>query len=215
MKIKKAVRSTILQKYSIRVVISTFAIFLTACAVPLQVVEQTPQFHEEGTLLIGEIIKPLTRQEIIDRYNAADLKTAGLDAASVKDGDAVVISNFKQWQDSGYAARVYYALIQKTSDINVNYNEECLKPGPRLAGCAYGGDAVSFRVVRKPTSLIGPTGLNIVDMVIEPRGQHDDCNYSDRGQYKSRNYRYGLECQSLYAQGWGWKQDEFAKLPEK
>jgi hypothetical protein len=195
----------------------TFAAMITlvsACAAPpLRLAEEAPQLHDEGTLLIGEVIRSLTLSEILDRYSSSDLEMAGWTESEVKDGNAVILSNFGQHQGYFDVAHVYYALIQWDSTASLQYNKACFQPGPRPGSCTYGGDVVSFRVVRKPLNMNGPSGLNVVELVVEPRGQVGDCVYLDRGRTKNRNYRYALICDSLSAKGWEWYGDEFVKLP--
>jgi hypothetical protein len=198
----------------IRLTVAAMFSLITACAAPpLRVVEEAPQLHDEGTLLIGEVLRGLTLGEVLDRYSSSDLEMAGLTESEVKDGSAVILSNFGQRQGYFNAAHVYYALIQWDSTASLEYNKTCFQPGPRPGTCTYGGDVVSFRVVRKPLGMTGPSGLNVVELVVEPRGQVGDCVYMDRGGTKKQNYRYALICYSLAEKGWGWFGDEYVKRP--
>jgi len=212
MKIYPPINSAGICKLLTRIAIGALIIQMTACATPFQVIEQSPELHDEGTLLLGEVIRPLSLAEVTARYKKSDLEMAGWSKTDIKTGNAVIISNFKQRQGWFDSAHVYYALVKKNSAIALEYNKACLQPG-RLLGCVYGGDAVSFRIVRKPIELTHPSGLNVVEEVIEPRGQEGDCAYLDRGWSKRKNYRFALFCESLYAKGWGWHGDEFIKRP--
>lgn len=199
---------------SFRLTIGVLALVLSACAAPLRIAEQPVKAHDEGTLLLGEIVLPLSRDEILRRYPPADLESAGWNVADVVDGSAVVLSNFAQSNQTLFGWQLteghgFYALIRRESFPEFGSHQKC---GP-VGGCRYGGDAVSVRVVRKAAGPGSPTGLNLVEAMVEPADVTGDCQYVNRGEFKPKGYCCALLCKSLLKQGWDWDGDELVKRP--
>jgi hypothetical protein len=184
------------------------AILGAGCApAPLRVAEEAVKPHVEGTLLVGEVIRALTRAEVLERYRAADLERAGWAATDVGDGSGVVVSNFRQSQGHFNSAHVLYALLPRNAR-SLFANRTC---GP--TSCSFGGDVVTVRVLEKASPASGPSGLNVVESLVEAYSAKGDCYYEDRGARLARNYRFALYCTSLLSAGWRWDGDELVKSP--
>ena len=196
-----------------RAAIVAMVVLLAACgSPPLRLSEQATKAHPAGTLLIGEVVRPLSRSEILARYRPADLAIAGWTQTSVVDGSAVVLTNFKQQQGHFSAAQVYYALVSSESPETLD-SGRTVQPRPGIAA-SYGGDVVSFRVVLQASPQSGPSGVNLVEKLIETRHASGDCFYEDRGPSRRPNARHALYSIVLgVEQGWDWDGDEFTLPP--
>jgi hypothetical protein len=156
--------------------------------------------QDEGTLILTEVIVPLSRQQAMERFRPADLEAAGLTEADVKDGTVVFVSPYRQRQTALFPADGLYAFV-KSGAGSLSSPTSC---GPR--GCSYGGAAVAIRVLRG-SSAAGASGLYVVDSVVEPADVKGDCFYVPR------DTRQSLHCKSLDSQGWQWDGDLFVKRP--
>lgn len=138
------------------------------------------------TLILAEVIVPLTRQQTLERFRPADLQAAGLKEADVKEGTAGLALHAAP--DRALPRRRALRACQTRRRI-VSSPATC---GPR--GCSYGGAAVAIRVLRGP-SATGAAGLYVVDSVVEPADVKGDCFYVPR------DTRQSLHCKSLDSQG--------------
>jgi len=160
----------------------------------------TPQ--QEGTLILVEVITPLTREQALAQFRAADLQAAGLKDADVQLGTAVFVSPYRQTQTAFVPAQGLYALV--------NLNAGSLDSGASTCsqrGCSYGGDAVAIRVAKRPSGGAGEPVLYILESVVEPRSVRGDCYYVPRG------YRQAVHRKSFESKGWEWDEDCFVKAP--
>ena len=160
----------------------------------------TPQ--EEGTLMLVEVITPLTREHALGLFRSVDLQTAGLKESDMSVGTAVFVSPWKQSQSAFFPPQGLYALVSPTAGSLDSGASSC-KP----SGCSYGGDAVAIRVVKRPAGGVGEPVLYIVESIVEPRSIRGDCYYFPRGS------RRALHCKSLDSKGWEWQEDVFVKRP--
>ena len=160
----------------------------------------TPQ--QEGTLILVEVITPLTREQALARFRAVDLQAAGLKDADVQLGTAVFVSAHRQRQTAFVPAQGLFALVNLHAGSLDSGASTC---GPR--GCSFGGDAVAIRVAKRPAGGTGEPVLYIVESVVEPRSVQGDCFYVPRGD------RQTLHCKSLVSKGWEWEEDLFVKRP--
>lgn len=157
----------------------------------------------DGTLVLVEVISPLTRDQVLARYRAVDLQAAGIPERDVQDGTAVFVTPFHQQQTTFSPAVGVYALIPSNpASIDAGMSR-CTAPGR----CSYGGDAVAVRVVRRPPGGEGQPQLYVLDSVVEPRHVQGDCGYLPRQN------RMALYCKSLDAKGWGWQDNVYVKRP--
>jgi hypothetical protein len=160
----------------------------------------TPQ--QEGTLILVEVITPLTREQALVQFREADLQAAGLKEADVMLGTAVFVSSYAQRQTALSPAQGLYALV--------NLNAGSLDSGASTCSqgrCSYGGDAVAIRVAKRPAGGTGEPVLYIVESVVEPSSVKGDCSYVPRGG------RRALHCKSLDSKGWEWQGNLFVKRP--
>ena len=168
----------------------------------LQVSEGIGTPQDEGTLIVMEVITPLTREQALQRFRPPDLQAAGLNEAEVRYGTAVFASPWHQRSSALSPARGVFALVKP--DLASPINSGASTCGSR--GCSYGGDAVAVRVVKRPSEGASP-GLYVVDAVVEPRSAQGDCAYTAIDGHRS------LYCKSLKASGWEWKDALFIKRP--
>jgi hypothetical protein len=168
----------------------------------LRVSEGVGTPKQEGTLILVEVITPLTREQALAQFRAADLQAAGLKDADVQYGTAVFVTPYRQTQTALFPAQGLYALV--------NVNAGSLDSGASTCGqggCSYGGDAVAIRVAKRPAGGTGEPVLYIVESIVEPRSVQGDCYYVPRGG------RRALYCKSLDSKGWEWDEDLFVKRP--
>ncbi|HSE00621.1 MAG TPA: hypothetical protein VLB72_07810 [Burkholderiales bacterium] len=155
--------------------------------------------QQEGTLILVEVITPITREQAMALFRAADLRAAGLKDADVQHGTAVFVSPYRQ--TVLFAAQGLYALVNP----NVGSLDSGLSAcNPR---CSYGGDAVVIRVAKRPAGGAGEPVLYILESIVEPRSVQGDCYYVPRGS------RRALYCKSLESKGWEWDDSLFVKRP--
>lgn len=148
-------------------------------------------------LILVEVITPLNREQILDRFRPIDLEAAGINANDVRDDSAVFASPYKQVQTLFSPADGIFALIPPGSESLNSGRGKC-----NQNGCVWGGDAVTIRVVNRPAGGDGEQVLYIVDRIVEPRSDRGDCFY---------NSNYSLFCNSLKSDGWEWQGDLFVK----
>ena len=195
-----------------RATVAALIVLTSSCGglAPLRMTEQVTKVHEEGTLLVGEIVQDLSRDEIMKKYRSADLEIAGWKESEVVDGSAAALVNFQQGQRVVFgtqvgATQVIYALI--THELYrslVSHRDRNSRPNS-TAG-SFGGDVVTVRVVRRASSASGPSALNLIESVVETAAASGNCNYLiERGK--------ALFCKSLLGQGWVWDGDELVKRP--
>ena len=168
----------------------------------LQVSEGIGTYQDEGTLIVMEVITPLTREQALQRFRPSDLQAVGLKEAEVAYGSAVFASPWHQRSSTLFPARGVFALVRPNLASPMNSGASTC--GSR--GCSYGGDAVAVRVVKKASDGES-SGLYAVDAVVEPRSVQGDCSYT------GVDGRRALYCESLKAQGWEWKDALFIKRP--
>ena len=168
----------------------------------LQVSEDIGTAQDEGTLIVMEVITPLTREQALQRFRPSDLQAAGLNEAEIRYGTAVFASPWHQRSSALFPARGVFALVKP--DLASPLNSGASTCGSR--GCSYGGDAVAIRIVRKSSEGTS-SGLYVVDAVVEPRSVQGDCAYTGVDGHRA------LYCKSLEAAGWEWKDALFIKRP--
>ena len=160
----------------------------------------TPQ--QEGTLILVEVITPLTREQALARFRPADLQEAGLKESDVQAGTAVFVSPWRQTQTTLAPAQGLYALVNLNAGKLDSGRSTCTQHG-----CSYGGDAVAIRVVKRPPGGAGEPVLYVVERIVEPRSMQGDCGYVPRGN------RQALYCKSVDGEGWEWQEELFVKRP--
>jgi hypothetical protein len=150
-----------------------------------------------------ELLTPLTRDQTLVRFSAADLQLAGLTEADVRDGSAV----FGQpWRSGGNAlSPTQGAFILAKPDLSSKLNSGASRCGGG-GGCSYGGDAVAVRVAKAGTS--ATRAVYVVDSIVEPRTAQGDCYYINVGR------RPMIYCKSLEAKGWTAHDGMFVKRPD-
>lgn len=159
---------------------------------------------QEGTLMLVEVITPLTRERALELFRAVDLEAAALKESDVTAGTAVFVSPWKQRSGKLSPSQGLYALVGPAAGSLDSGPSHC----SLLGGCAsYGGDAVAIRVLKRPPGGAGEPVLYVVERIIEPRRVTGDCYYDARGS------RQALHCKSLDAVGWEWQGDVFVKRP--
>jgi len=163
----------------------------------LRVEEGIGRPQPEGTLILMELITPLTRQQTLTRFAPADLRQAGLQESDVQDGSAVFAV---PWHQRGGLTTGAFALV--ASSLRPKLNSGPSKCNAR-GDCSYGGDVVAIRVIRA-----GPRPLYQVDFIAEARTASGDCYYV-RTAGKEMIY-----CKSLEAKGWIAKDGLFMKSPD-
>lgn len=168
----------------------------------LQVSEGIGTTQDEGTLIVMEVITPLTREQTLQRFRPSDLQAVGLNEEEVRYGTAVFASPWHQRSGALFPARGVFALVRP--DLASPINSGASICGAR--GCSYGGDAVAVRVVKKWSAGVS-SGLYVVDAVVEPRSVQGDCAYTGVDGQRA------LYCKSLKAAGWEWKDALFIKRP--
>ena len=189
-----------------RILILTAALLVicTGCGQLLtgtfRVSEGIGKVHEEGTLILAEVVVELTREQTLTRFSSSDLQAVRLAEPEIKNGSGVFVSPFKQRQTALSPADGIFALVAPSTSLDPR--QRC---GPQ--GCSYGGDAVAIRVVKKVLEGRGSSGLHVIEAVVEPASVQGDCSYVPRGR------RLALHCKSLDHQGWEWDDDVFVKRP--
>jgi hypothetical protein len=163
----------------------------------------TPQ--QEGTLILVEVITPLTREQALARFRPADLQAVGLKESDVSAGTAVFVSSYRQFATNFVPAQGYFALVRLNAESLDSGASSCGQRG--YIGCSYGGDAVAIRVAKKPAGGAGEPVLYVLESVVEPRSVKGDCYYVPRGS------KQVLYCKSLDSKGWEWQDDLFVKRP--
>ena len=193
-----------------RAAMATLIVLTSSCGgpAPLRMIEQVTKVHEEGTLLVGEIVQDLSRDEIMKRYRPADLEIAGWKESEVLDGSAVALVNFRQRQRVAFGSQVgethvIYALIKHELYISlVSHRDRSLRPNSTASG--FGGDVVTVRVVRRASTASVPSALHLIESLVETAAASGDCYYdTPRG--------YALFCKSLLGEGWVWDGNELVK----
>lgn len=169
----------------------------------LRVSEGLGRPQQEGTLILVEVITPLTREQTLAQFRPADLQAAGLKESDVQVGTAVFVSPYKQRQSALSPAQGLYALVSLNAESLDSGRSGCFSQG----GCSYGGDAVAIRVAKRPPGGVGQPVLYVLDSIVEPRSVTGDCYYVFRGS------RQALYCKSLDSKGWEWQGDLFVKRP--
>ena len=154
----------------------------------------TPQ--PDGTLILMELITPLTREQTMARFSPSELQLTGIKETDVQDGTAVFAT---PWKQSGPSQGVF-ALAKPELRPTLNSGPSNCRPG---GGCSYGGDAVAVRVIRSGAA--GTRALYLIDSIVEPRTVEGDCYYIGGGT---------LYCKSLELKGWKAQDRLFLKLPD-
>jgi hypothetical protein len=171
----------------------------------LRVSEGLGRSQQEGTLILVEVITPLTREQALAQFRPADLQAVGLKESDVGAGTAVFVTPYRQHQTAFVPAQGLYALVRLNAESLDSGASSCGQRG--YIGCSYGGDAVAIRVAKKPAGGAGEPVLYVVESIVEPRSVHGDCYYVPRGA------RQALYCKSLESKGWEWQEDLFVKRP--
>jgi hypothetical protein len=163
----------------------------------LRVSEGLRSSVEVGTLILVEIVTPLKREQILDRFRPIDLEAADINANDVRDGSAVFASPYKQGQGLISPADGIFVLIPPGFGFIDAGPSWCIN-----GRCSWSGDVATIRVVKRPAGGNGEQVLYIADRIVESRRDKGDCFYSSH---------YSLFCNSLKSNGWQWQEDLFVK----